>query len=278
MKHTFKFISLVLFILCINRGTVIAQCTPIIGINPPSLQNGYLIFSGYGVNSTAFAECWGEVNPDNTQWMALQNVIIPNPCTACLVVYQIDLRTLNFGQVLRFRVKMFDSLLYASDVVTYRVVHKRHHDAIDRIISGSNPDFNSLQLNGPLVINSTSNTGEPTNLDPGKITNAEFPPIIDIGEYDLERISDSESTTNASLDNVDVTVDRNSISISNHEDCSLYFTLHAIDGRVVNRSKGEIQGNTNTQITPENLPAGIYILTMTSSTGGMKSKKIIISE
>ena len=274
MKSKLIFLCLFLFILWINSGKALAQCTPIIGINPPSLQNGYLILSGFGVNSTAFAEFWGEVNPDNTQWAALQNTIVPNPCTGWIFAYQIDIRTLNFGQVIQFRVKMFDSTLYSSDKVIYRVIHKRHHDAIDRIISGNNPNFNSYQYERPIIINSTSNSNEATNLDISQLTSSEFPSLIDIGEYDLERISNSDSQI--ILENIEVTVHEPSILISNHENYVISAALYTMDGREVLNSKNEIFGNSYINLNIENLPAGIYILNINSSTGGMKSKKVMI--
>lgn len=274
MKSKLIFLCLFLFILWINSGKALAQCTPIIGINPPSLQNGYLILSGFGVNSTAFAEFWGEVNPDNTQWAALQNTIVPNPCTGWIFAYQIDIRTLNFGQVIQFRVKMFDSTLYSSDKVIYRVIHKRHHDAIDRIISGNNPNFNSYQYERPIIINSTSNSNEATNLDISQLTSSEFPSLIDIGEYDLERISNSDSQI--TLENIEVTVHEPSILISNHENYVISAALYTMDGREVLNSKNEIFGNSYINLNIENLPAGIYILNINSSTGGMKSKKVMI--
>lgn len=274
MKSKLIFLCLFLFILWINSGKALAQCSPIIGINPPSLQNGYLILSGFGVNSTAFAEFWGEVNPDNTQWAALQNTIVPNPCTGWIFAYQIDIRTLNFGQVIQFRVKMFDSTLYSSDKVIYRVIHKRHHDAIDRIISGNNPNFNSYQYERPIIINSTSNSNEATNLDISQLTSSEFPSLIDIGEYDLERISNSDSQI--TLENIEVTVHEPSILISNHENYVISAALYTMDGREVLNSKNEIFGNSYINLNIENLPAGIYILNINSSTGGMKSKKVMI--
>ncbi|MBK7851477.1 MAG: T9SS type A sorting domain-containing protein [Bacteroidetes bacterium] len=274
MKSKLNFLCLFLFILWINSGKALAQCSPIIGINPPSLQNGYLILSGFGVNSTAFAEFWGEVNPDNTQWAALQNTIVPNPCTGWIFAYQIDIRTLNYGQVIQFRVKMFDSTLYSSDKVTYRVIHKRHHDAIDRIISGNNPNFNSYQYERPIIINSTSNSNEATNLDISQLTSSEFPSLIDIGEYDLERISNSDSQI--ILENIEVTVHEPSILISNHENYVIGAALYTMDGREVLNSKNEIFGNSYINLNIENLPAGIYILNINSSTGGMKSKKVMI--
>ncbi len=274
MKSKLNFLCLFLFILWINSGKALAQCSPIIGINPPSLQNGYLILSGFGVNSTAFAEFWGEVNPDNTQWAALQNTIVPNPCTGWIFAYQIDIRTLNFGQVIQFRVKMFDSTLYSSDKVTYRVIHKRHHDAIDRIISGNNPNFNSYQYERPIIINSTSNSNEATNLDISQLTSSEFPSLIDIGEYDLERISNSDSQI--TLENIEVTVHEPSILISNHENYVIGAALYTMDGREVLNSKNFIFGNSYINLNIENLPAGIYILNINSSTGGMKSKKVMI--
>lgn len=274
MKSKLIFLCLFLFILWINSGKALAQCTPIIGINPPSLQNGYLILSGFGVNSTAFAEFWGEVNPDNTQWAALQNTIVPNPCTGWIFAYQIDIRTLNFGQVIQFRVKMFDSTLYSSDKVIYRVIHKRHHDAIDRIISGNNPNFNSYQYERPIIINSTSNSNEATNLDISQLTSSEFPSLIDIGEYDLERISNSDSQI--TLENIEVTVHEPSILISNHENYVISAALYTMDGREVLNSKNEIFGNSYINLNIENLPAGIYILNINSSTGGMKCQKVMI--
>ena len=274
MKSKLNFLCLFLFILWINSGKALAQCSPIIGINPPSLQNGYLILSGFGVNSTAFAEFWGEVNPDNTQWAALQNTIVPNPCTGWIFAYQIDIRTLNFGQVIQFRVKMFDSTLYSSDKVTYRVIHKRHHDAINRIISGNNPNFNSYQYERPIIINSTSNSNEATNLDISQLTSSEFPSLIDIGEYDLERISNSDSQI--ILENIEVTVHEPSILISNHENYVIGAALYTMDGREVLNSKNEIFGNSYINLNIENLPAGIYILNINSSTGGMKSQKVMI--
>ncbi len=274
MKSKLNFLCLFLFILWINSGKALAQCTPIIGINPPSLQNGYLILSGFGVNSTAFAEFWGEVNPDNTQWAALQNTIVPNPCTGWIFAYQIDIRTLNYGQVIQFRVKMFDSTLYSSDKVTYRVIHKRHHDAIDRIISGNNPNFNSYQYERPIIINSKSNSNEATNLDISQLTSSEFPSLIDIGEYDLERISNSDSQI--TLENIEVTVHEPSILISNHENYVISAALYTMDGREVLNSKNEIFGNSYINLNIENLPAGIYILNINSSTGGIKSKKVMI--
>ena len=274
MKSKLIFLCLFLFILWINSGKALAQCTPIIGINPPSLQNGYLILSGFGVNSTAFAEFWGEVNPDNTQWAALQNTIVPNPCTGWIFAYQIDIRTLNFGQVIQFRVKMFDSTLYSSDKVIYRVIHKRHHDAIDRIISGNNPNFNLYQYERPIIINSTSNSNEATNLDISQLTSSEFPSLIDIGEYDLERISNSDSQI--TLENIEVTVHEPSILISNHENYVISAALYTMDGREVLNSKNEIFGNSYINLNIENLPAGIYILNINSSTGGMKCQKVMI--
>ena len=274
MKSKLNFLCLFLFILWINSGKALAQCSPIIGINPPSLQNGYLILSGFGVNSTAFAEFWGEVNPDNTQWAALQNTIVPNPCTGWIFAYQIDIRTLNFGQVIQFRVKMFDSTLYSSDKVTYRVIHKRHHDAINRIISGNNPNFNSYQYERPIIINSTSNSNEASNLDIDQLISSEFPSLIDIGEYDLERISNSDSQI--ILENIEVTVHEPSILISNHENYVIGAALYTMDGREVLNSKNEIFGNSYINLNIENLPAGIYILNINSSTGGMKSQKVMI--
>lgn len=276
MRSKLNFSCLLLFILCINGGKALAQCTPIIGINPPSLQNGYLILSGFGVNSTAFAECWGEVNLDNQSWITLQNAILPNPCTGWIAAHQIDIRTLNFGQVIQFRVKMFDSTLYSSDKVTYRVIHKRHHDAIDRIISGGNPNFNLYQYERPLIINSTSNSGLESNLNISQLTSSEFPSPIDIGEYDLERISNSES--HELIDNTEVKVLENSILISNHDECAISATLYTIDGREVYKSKSETFGNSYSSLNIENLPAGIYILNMYSTAGGIKSKKVIIHE
>lgn len=67
MKSKLNFLCLFLFIICINSGKALAQCSPIIGINPPSRQNGYLIYFVFGEKSTAFAEIRGELNPDNTQ-------------------------------------------------------------------------------------------------------------------------------------------------------------------------------------------------------------------
>ena len=274
MKIPYKTFIVILLTFYYSIGTVLAQCSPIIGINPPSLQNGYLILSGFGVNSTAFAEFWGEVNPDNTQWAALQNTIVPNPCTGWIFAYQIDIRTLNFGQVIQFRVKMFDSTLYSSDKVTYRVIHKRHHDAINRIISGNNPNFNSYQYERPIIINSTSNSNEATNLDISQLTSSEFPSLIDIGEYDLERISNSDSQI--ILENIEVTVHEPSILISNHENYVIGAALYTMDGREVLNSKNEIFGNSYINLNIENLPAGIYILNINSSTGGIKSKKVMI--
>lgn len=274
MKIHYKTFIVILLTFHYSIGTILAQCSPIIGINPPSLQNGYLILSGFGVNSTAFAECWGEVNLDNQSWITLQNAILPNPCIGWIVAHQIDIGTLNFGQVIEFRVKMFDSTLYSSDKVTYRVIHKRHHDTIDRIISGNNPNFNSYQYERPIIINSTSNSNEASNLDIDQLISSEFPSLIDIGEYDLERISNSDSQI--ILENIEVTVHEPSILISNHEDYAIGAALYTMDGRKVLNSKNEIFGNSYINLNIENLPAGIYILNINSSTGGMKCQKVMI--
>ncbi len=105
-----------------------AQCIDTVGINANSIQNGYLIQSGWGVNADAGGAYLGEVrigkiwNFYSATWNNPGTVTgLPNPCTGWIQANMIDLSTLHNFDVVQYRVSMFTAsgAVFKSRIATY---------------------------------------------------------------------------------------------------------------------------------------------------------------
>lgn len=125
-----KIIFIVLLgILSISAEKVSAQCIDTIGMSPASVQSGFLILAGWGVNELPNSYTWanlrrthGEFRPGTGNWITVSTASQPNPCTGWMMAHIIDINTIHPFEVIEFQVFMLtsDGKLYSSKVSRFR--------------------------------------------------------------------------------------------------------------------------------------------------------------
>jgi hypothetical protein len=272
MKKAILYFSLAMITLF--TATASAQFTAQIGVNPPSIQNGYLIFSGFAVNSTAGAEVWGELKVNNQQFTPLQNVIVPNPGTAVIVAHQIATSTFHNGDVYRFRVKMFDGGPYAlvSDVVAYRVRKRCGFGSFGRDAQRTTRLLDQLPHES-IMIHITGDGPKSNLID---LMTGEMPDNVSISDdLMLEKLSDEELLkidTKVSIQDVVVKTWGTAIDFQSPDASMKYsYTLYDLSGKKI--FFDTVVGSSS--VTILGLSSGIYVVVLTDdATKESVSKKI----
>lgn len=248
-----------------------AQCTAQIMMNQPGIQSGYLIFSGGGVNATQYSEVFGEVKKNQDDWVALQNMILQNPCTGWLVVHQIAVSTFHYGDIYRFHIKMFDGVLYTSPTVSYRVRKYCGHDFNNMV--PTTKGISPRMLNGEyLTIHKTG--GAAVNLS--EISVGDAPKIIQVNDdMVLERIDGiGDETTTPSIQDVGVTSSLTIVNITCPEPSMQFsYSVYDLSGKQV--TFGSATGAASMNMI--GCAPGVYVVIATDATTKESvSKKIIL--